>query len=58
MAAPLERRGDFAKIKEFRPEDATTNPSLLLAAVQVPDYKEVPGDGRLLSSAGLFMLIE
>lgn len=41
MTSVVADTGDFAKIKEFRPEDATTNPSLLLAAVQVPDYKEV-----------------
>jgi transaldolase len=31
--------GDFEKIKEFAPEDATTNPSLILAAVQMPQYE-------------------
>ena len=31
--------GDFALIKEFAPEDATTNPSLILKAVQKPQYQ-------------------
>lgn len=33
--------GDLKLIKQFTPQDATTNPSLLLAAVQMPEYKEV-----------------
>jgi len=33
--------GDFDKIKEFEPEDATTNPSLILAAVQMPQYESL-----------------
>ena len=31
--------GDFGSIKEFAPEDATTNPSLILKAAQMPEYK-------------------
>ena len=30
--------GDFQQIEAFRPQDATTNPSLILKAVQQPDY--------------------
>jgi len=30
--------GDFGTIKEFAPEDATTNPSLILKAAQMPEY--------------------
>jgi transaldolase len=30
--------GDFLQIAQFRPQDATTNPSLILKAVQKPDY--------------------
>ncbi len=33
--------GDFATLKQFAPEDATTNPSLILKAAQKPEYKEV-----------------
>jgi transaldolase len=31
--------GDFATLKEFAPEDATTNPTLILKAAQMPEYK-------------------
>jgi transaldolase len=31
--------GDFATLKEFGPEDATTNPSLIFKAAQMPAYK-------------------
>src|SRR6195256_2074685 len=30
--------GDFESIKDFKPEDATTNPSLIYAATQKPQY--------------------
>jgi transaldolase len=30
--------GDFRQLAQFRPQDATTNPSLILKAVQKPDY--------------------
>jgi transaldolase len=30
--------GDFMQLAQFRPQDATTNPSLILKAVQKPDY--------------------
>jgi transaldolase len=30
--------GDFLQIAQFKPRDATTNPSLILKAVQRPDY--------------------
>ena len=31
--------GDFESIKEFTPQDATTNPSLILKAIQKDEYK-------------------
>ncbi len=31
--------GDFQSIKAFTPQDATTNPSLILKAVQKPEYR-------------------
>jgi transaldolase len=33
--------GDIEKIKLFTPTDATTNPSLLLQAVQLPQYRSI-----------------
>lgn len=32
--------GDFDQIKKFNPQDATTNPSLILQAAQMPQYKD------------------
>ena len=31
--------GDFKQLSQFKPQDATTNPSLILKAVQKPDYQ-------------------
>ena len=31
--------GDFKQLAQFRPQDATTNPSLILKAVQKADYQ-------------------
>ncbi len=33
--------GDFASIKEFAPQDATTNPSLILAAANIERYHDI-----------------
>src|SRR5262245_19309930 len=33
--------GDFATLKEFAPQDATTNPSLIFKAAQMPAYKDL-----------------
>ena len=33
--------GDFATLKEYTPQDATTNPTLILKASQMPEYKFV-----------------
>jgi transaldolase len=54
--------GDFAAIRQYAPQDATTNPSLLFKAAQMPEYrflvdqavadnkKSVVGGGKLLRS--------
>jgi len=31
--------GDFATLKQYAPQDATTNPSLILKAAQMPEYQ-------------------
>lgn len=36
--------GDFEAIKEFKPTDATTNPSLIAAAAQMPAYQQIVDD--------------
>ncbi|KAB0802773.1 hypothetical protein PPYR_04959 [Photinus pyralis] len=33
--------GDFEAMKKYKPTDATTNPSLILAAANLPQYKEL-----------------
>src|SRR5437867_366193 len=33
--------GDFATLKEYAPQDATTNPSLILKAAQMAGYKSI-----------------
>ena len=33
--------GDFLQIKQFNPQDSTTNPSLILKAIKMPEYKEI-----------------
>jgi transaldolase len=39
--------GDLKSIEKFKPRDATTNPSLITAAAQMPDYADVV-DGALV----------
>ncbi len=31
--------GDIEEIQKYKPEDATTNPSLILKAAQIPEYQ-------------------
>src|SRR5438093_3855351 len=38
--------GDLKSIETFKPRDATTNPSLITAAAQMPEYRDVV-DGAL-----------
>jgi transaldolase len=33
--------GDFKQISQFHPQDATTNPSLILKAVQMPEHQQL-----------------
>ncbi len=33
--------GDFQLMKQYTPQDATTNPSLILKAVQKPEYRHL-----------------
>ena len=42
--------GDLKSIEKFRPRDATTNPSLITAAAQMPEYADVV-DGALAWAA-------
>ncbi len=36
--------GDFNAIHQFRPQDATTNPSLIAAAAEKPEYQSIVDD--------------
>ncbi len=38
MTITVADTGDFQSIREFQPRDATTNPSLITAAAQLPEY--------------------
>lgn len=38
MTRVVADTGDFESMREYRPEDATTNPSLILAAASKPEY--------------------
>jgi transaldolase len=38
--------GDIAAIAKYRPQDATTNPSLLLKAAQMPEYRPLVDEAR------------
>ena len=46
MTTVVSDTGDFNSIKEFKPQDATTNPSLIAAAAQMPEYSDIV-DGTL-----------
>ncbi len=43
--------GDFRSIKSFKPQDATTNPSLILKAVKNPQYVSLLDDAILYAKA-------
>src|SRR6185503_18019514 len=48
--------GDFGTLKQYAPQDATTNPSLILKAAQMPEYKSVVdkaiADAKTATGAG------
>ncbi|MEJ2327538.1 MAG: transaldolase family protein, partial [Chromatiaceae bacterium] len=41
MTTVVADSGDFEAIAEYKPQDATTNPSLLYKAAQIPRYREL-----------------
>jgi transaldolase len=41
MTVTVADTGDIRSIEKFRPRDATTNPSLITAAAQMPEYRDV-----------------
>ncbi len=49
MTVVVADSGDFESIEQFKPQDTTTNPSLLTAAAQMPQYQPIV-DGVLLEA--------
>jgi transaldolase len=41
MTTVVADTGDIRSIEQFTPQDATTNPSLITAAAQMPEYQEI-----------------
>jgi len=41
MTTVVADTGDFEAVKQFKPQDSTTNPSLLTAAAQLPAYQPI-----------------
>lgn len=54
--------GDFATLKQYAPQDATTNPSLILKAAQMPEYAwlldKAIADGKKSGASGPALLTE
>lgn len=44
MTTVVADSGDINSIVKFKPTDSTTNPSLIAAAAQMPEYKEIVDD--------------
>jgi transaldolase len=44
MTTVVSDSGDINSIKKYKPTDATTNPSLIAAAAQMPEYQQIVDD--------------
>src|ERR1700759_999376 len=44
MTTVVSDSGDINAIKQYKPTDATTNPSLIAAAAQMPEYQQIVDD--------------
>ena len=51
MTKVVADTGDFLSIEKFRPQDATTNPSLVQAAAAMPEYADVVESALSYASA-------
>ncbi len=51
MTTVVADTGDFESIAEYQPQDATTNPSLLFKAAQLPHYRELAVDAATFGKA-------
>jgi transaldolase len=50
MTTVVADTGDFEAIAEYKPQDATTNPSLLYKAAQMPQYRELVEDAVIFGT--------
>ncbi len=50
MTTVVADTGDFESIAEYKPQDATTNPSLIYKAAQMPHYRELVEDAILFGT--------
>ena len=53
MTVVVADTGDLEAIKKFKPRDATTNPSLILAAAQIPAYQNLIDKALITSRENL-----
>jgi len=53
MTVVVADTGDFQAIHRYTPRDATTNPSLIAAAAQMPEYQDVVDDTLLQARQNL-----
>ncbi|MFB1485520.1 MULTISPECIES: transaldolase [unclassified Thiocapsa] len=52
MTTVVADTGDFDSIAAYQPQDATTNPSLIFKAAQMPQYRELVEDAVLFGTRG------
>jgi transaldolase len=50
MTTVVADTGDFEAIAQYQPQDATTNPSLLLKAAQMPQYRHLVEDAAVFGT--------
>lgn len=53
MTVVVADTGDISSIEEFSPQDTTTNPSLITAAAQLPQYQSIVDETLLQAKATL-----
>ena len=44
MTTVVSDTGDINSIKQYKPQDSTTNPSLIAAAAEMPEYQSIVDD--------------
>lgn len=51
MTMVVADTGDFNQIKQYAPQDATTNPTLILSAAQMLEYQDLVADAIAYAQA-------